>query len=782
MSFRPASFPCNVKSGLSKAAAAKAGVALLALAVPQTLVAASPPTSSGTTMTEGKDWPKIPKPAKDAPNILVIMTDDVGFSATSTFGGAIPTPNYDRLAKDGARYNRFNTTAICSPTRASLLTGRNPHNVEMGNVNNVATGYRGYTSVMPDNAGTIAEVLKSVGYGTAAFGKWHLTPEWEQTVFGPYDRWPVRMGFDYFYGFMGGDTDQFAPALYRNMNPVAPPADDPDYILDKDLADEVIGYVHRQKEVAPEHPFFIYLAPGTAHSPLSAPADWIARFRGRFDMGWDELRRQTFVRQKKAGIIPANAKLTPRPDFMPAWSSLSADEKRVSARMMEVYAAALSYNDAQIGRILDDLDRTGERDNTLIIFIQGDNGASAEGGPQGLHTEESMINGFAESMEYLQKHLDELGGPRAHNHYPTMWAWALNTPFQYYKQVASHAGGVRNGMVVNWPGRISDPGKIRQQFLHVSDIAPTIYEAAKAPVPETLDGVKQLPLDGISFGYTFTQPAAKDTRHTQVFEVMQNVGIYHDGWTAGTRPEAAPWNITTKSLDVKFEDREWELYNIDKDFSQSNNLAKANPEKLLELKNLFFDEAGKNNILPIHGVYDGAGGRPSLSAGRTVFRYLDPVTRIPENGAPVTLGRSFEIVADVVVPEGEAKGVLVTQGGRFGGYALYLKDGVPTFHYNATGENQYSIRGASPLTPGGHKLTASFTIDRRERGSGGLLTLYLDGTKIGEGRIEHTYRTWFSNSEGFDIGQDSLTPINDDYRISDSVFSGKINEITVSIK
>jgi arylsulfatase len=760
---------------------AKVAGALLLLAGPQTAIAAND-AGTGGAMTEGKAWPAIAKPSVDAPNILLIMTDDVGFSATSTFGGAIPTPNYDRLAKDGARYNGFNTTAICSPTRASLLTGREPHHVEMGNVNNVATGYRGYTSVIPKEAGSIAEALKAAGYATAAFGKWHQTPEWEQTIFGPFDRWPTGSGFDYFYGFIGGDTDQYAPALYRNTTAVAPPTDDPDYILDKDLATDVISYIHRVKEVAPDHPFFVYLAPGTAHSPHSAPTDWIAKFRGKFDMGWDELRKRTFDRQKQAGIIPPNAKLTPRPDFLPAWSNLSAERKKVYARMMEVYAAALAYNDAQVGRILDDLERTGQRDNTLVIFIQGDNGASAEGGPQGLHTEESMINGSTESFQYLQAHLDELGGPKAHNHFPAMWAWALNTPFQYYKQVASHAGGTRNGMVVNWPGHIKDPGKVRQQFLHVSDVMPTILEAAKVPAPEVINGVRQMPLDGISFAYTFTAPGTDGARHTQVFEMMQNLGIYHDGWTAGTRPVAAPWEITTKSLNVDVSKRQWELYDIDKDFSQANNLARTNPEKLKEMKQLFFSEAQKYNILPIHGVYDGAGGRPSLATGRTVFRYLDPVSRIPENGAPKTLGRSFDIAADIVVPESGAQGVLVTQGGRFGGYALYLDKGVPVFHYNATGENQYLIRGDGPIVPGTHKLTASFVIDKPVRGSGGTLTLSLDGHKVGEGRIEKTYKTWFSNSEGFDVGQDTLTPIGDEYSIADSKFTGELKELRVELK
>lgn len=753
---------------------------LLAGSMPTMLSAATAPT--GQVATPGKDWPKVPKPAAEAPNILLIMTDDVGFSSTNTFGGAVPTPNFDRLAQQGARYNAFNTTAICSPTRASLLTGRMPHNVEMGTVNNFPTGYRGYTSVIPKEAGTVAAALKAAGYTTAAFGKWHLTPEWEQTTLGPFNRWPTGMGFDHFYGFLAADTDQFAPALYEDIKAIAPPTDNPDYILDRDLSDRVIGWIRTQKQVAPDYPFFVYLAPGTAHAPHSAPKEWLEKFRGKFDMGWDELRRQTFERQKKAGIIPADTKLTPRPDFLPAWNSLSADHKKVFARMMEAFAAALAFSDEQIGRILDDLEKMDEMNNTLVIFIQGDNGASAEGGLQGLHSEESFVNGYPEDFEYLLKHLDEIGGPKAHNHFPAAWAWAMSTPFQYYKQVASHAGGIRTGMVVSWPGQLRDPGKIRRQFLHVSDIAPTILEAVQVKPPQVLNGVTQMPLDGISFAYTFKEADAPEQRKQQVFEVMQNLGIYKDGWTAGTTPVAVPWESTTKSSDMDVSRREWELYNISMDFSQSTNLARTNPDKLNELKAEFFKVAGQNNILPIHGIFDGAIGRPSLTAGRNMFRYTERATRIPESAAPQTLGRSFEISADVILPERGGNGVLVTQGGRFGGYALYLKDGVPSFHYNMTTNRQYLIRGSKPLAAGEHKIVAQFVIDRTEPGAGGMLTLFVDGKQAGQGRIDHTYRTWFSTSEGFDIGEDSLTPISDDYNIAGSRFDGEIKEILVELK
>jgi len=732
--------------------------------------------------TQGKAWPKVPVPGRSAPNVLLIMTDDVGFSASSTFGGLIPTPNYDRLAKQGARYNQFNTTALCSPTRASLLTGRMPHNVQMGNVTNLSTGYDGYTSVLPDNAATIAQILRANGYATAMFGKWHLVPEWEKSSIGPFNRWPTGKGFDYFYGFDGGDTDQFAPALIENTLPISPPADDPDYILDKDLANRAIDWIRTQRETAPDHPFFVYMAPGTAHSPHSAPKEWLEKFRGKFDQGWDKVREETFARQKAEGVIPANAELTARPSFLPAWDSLSPEQRKVFARMMEAYAAAIAYSDNQIGRVLDSLQASGEMDNTLVMFIMGDNGASAEGGEQGLFSEEAFINGYAEKFDFLLKHIDEIGGPKSHNHFPAAWAWAMNTPFQYYKQVASHNGGVRNGLVVSWPGRIAEPGSVRQQYLHVSDVAPTIMEAAGITPPGVVDGVPQMPFDGISFAYSFKQPATPGTRRTQVFEMMQNVAIYKDGWVAGTRPAAAPWDITTKSLDTDVGSRAWELYDLRNDFSEAHDLAAEQPAKLSALKKTFFDEAGRNKILPLHGIFDGALGRPELNAGRTTFTYTTRVSRVPENGAPSTKGRSFDIIADVTIPKGGAMGVLATQGGRFGGYSFYIRDGKPVFHYNMTGDMQYVISSKEKITPGRHVLKAQFDIDKPELGAPGTLTLFIDGRQVGQGRIDHTYRIWWSNSEGFDIGQDTLTPIGDDYRISESRFTGDIGSVTFQLR
>ncbi|MEE4454841.1 arylsulfatase [Novosphingobium resinovorum] len=727
-------------------------------------------------------WPQEPQAPRGAPNILLIMTDDTGFGSTATFGGLIPTPNLDALARKGARYNAFNTTALCSPTRASLLTGREPHSVGMGNVSNLPTAYDGYTSVIQSDTGMVAQTLADNGYVTAAFGKWHLTPEWEQSSSGPFTRWPTGQGFSYFYGFHGGDTDQFAPALFENTLPIAPPADDPTYILDNDLSQRAIRWIRQQHDQAPQKPFFLYLAPGTAHSPHSAPREWLMKFRGKFDQGWDVVREQIFAQQKKAGIIPKDAKLTPRPDFMPAWNSLPADRKLVYSRLMEAYAAAVAYNDHEVGKVIESLKENGQYDNTMIVFIQGDNGSSAEGGLNGNFTEEAFVNQYPEDFEYVKQHIDDIGGPRAHNHYPAMWAWAMNAPFQYYKQAASHFGGVRNGMVVSWPGHINAPGQIRNQFLYVTDVAPTILDAAGIKQPEVQHGVTQRPLDGISFAYSFSQPTAASRRHTQVFEMMQNLGIYHDGWMASTKPAAAPWDIT-KAQKIDLTKRTWELYQVSKDYSQSRDLAAAQPAKLKEMQALFFAEAEKAKVLPIHGIADGAQGRPTLTEGRTSFTYHAGLTRVPENTAPHIIGRSFDITAHMDIPQqGITKGVIVTQGGRFGGYALYVKDGKPVFHYNMTNALQYRIASETTLTPGQHSLVTRFAMDKPERGSAATVTLLLDGREIATGRVEHTHRAWISNSEGFDVGEDTLTPINDDYRISGSRFTGTLESVRFDLK
>lgn len=726
-------------------------------------------------------WPQSPRAPDRAPNVVLIMTDDVGFGASSTFGGPIPTPTFEALARSGLRFNRFNTAAICSPTRASLLTGRNPHNVGVGLVTNLPTGYEGYTSVIPRSAGTVAQVLRANGYNTAMFGKSHITPEWEQSTAGPFDRWPTGLGFEYFYGFLGADTSMFAPALVVNTTPIEPPHNNPAYHLDADLADRAINWINHQQAIAPSKPFFIYYATGAAHAPNHAPPEWVARFRGRFDSGWDQLRTDIFMRERALGVIPTDAAMAPRPESLPAWDSLSPDQRRVYSRFMEAYAAALAYADAQIGRVIEAVRRSGELDNTLIIYIQGDNGASAEGRIGGSLFEQSGINGFRESPDYVLSHIDDIGGPNAYSLYPGGWGWAMNAPFPWSKRIASHFGGTRNAMVISWPRRIRDSGGLRGQFHFVSDIMPTILDAAGVQAPTELDGVTQLPLDGVSMFYTFDHADAPSRRRTQIFEIMQNFAIYQDGWVAASRPTSTPWD-TTASSDIPLEERTWQLYDTNTDFSEAFDLAESQPDRLARMQQLFWAEAARNHILPIHGTTEGAAGAPSFANDRRTFTYLPGTTRVPERAAPPIVGRSFSISADVIIPPGGANGVLVTQGGRFGGYAFYLAGGRPTFHYNAVGERQYTIRSDRSLTPGRHRLVASLQPDSNSPRAGADVTISSDGRTIARGRVDATLSTWISHSEGFDVGEDTITPINGDYTIPESRFTGTLDLLTIHLE
>lgn len=766
--------------------------ALLSALLTTALIAAGGPARAASEAgTVGKtvetshapEWPTSPKAASNAPNILVIMTDDVGFGVTQAFGGPVPTPAFDALAKQGLRYNRFNTTALCSPTRASLLTGREPHNVNMGNVTNLPTGYDGYTTVIPKSAATVAQLLKGGGYNTAMFGKGHLTPEWEMSAAGPHDRWPTGLGFEYFYGFLSADTSMWAPSIVENTRPVEPPHGDPSYHFEKDMADHAISWLRTQRASAPDKPFFIYYAPGLAHTPHHVPKDWIARFKGQFDAGWDAIREQSFERQKSLGIIPKDARLSPRPDSLPAWSSLTADQKRVYARLMEVFAASVAFSDYQTGRLIEEIRRSGDFDNTMIVYIQGDNGSSAEGGLNGLAFEQSSITGRKESFEELKSHFDDFGGPKVYNHFPAAWAWAMNSPFPWWKQIASQAGGTRNGMVISWPRRIRDGGAIRSQYAFVSDIAPTLLEAAGVAPPDRVDGVVQQPIDGISLTYSFEAPAAPSRRTTQVFEMMENFGIYHEGWMAGTLPKRLAWEVgagVDRKLDLGPDQRKWTLFNLDKDFTTANDLAARNPAKLKEMQALFWKEAARNHILPIHDYSQGTAGRPSMAAERREFLYKAPLARIAEDAAPHTIGKSFSIEADVTVT-GKDQGVLLTQGGRFGGYAFYLKDGRPVFHYNAVGADQFTVRADAPLEPGAHKLTARFVIDEARPGAGGALTISVDGREVASGRIGRTVQGWMSHTEGLDVGQDSITSVSEDYDVTASRFSGTLRNVLVKL-
>ncbi|MGE4430358.1 MAG: arylsulfatase [Sphingobium sp.] len=723
-------------------------------------------------------WPKSPEAPAGAPNVVLILTDDVGYAASSAYGGPIPTPTFDALGQRGLRYTQYNNSAICSATRAALLTGRNEHAVGMGTVTNAPSGYEGYTSIIPESAGTIAEMLKQHGYMTAAIGKWHLTPEWEESQAGPFDRWPTQMGFEYYYGFIGADTDQFAPSLMQGTTPIEPPHDDPDYILDRDLADRAIGWVQQQKQLAPQKPFFLYYATGSTHAPHQAPPEWLARFRGKFDQGWDAMREESFARQKQMGIIPKDAKLTQRPSFIPAWSSLSADRKKLFSRMMEAYAAQLAFADAQIGRLIDHLRAEGQLDNTVVIFVQGDNGASGEGAQQGSFYEQAFINQYPEPFEDMVRDIDKIGGPDAYSNYPTGWAWAMNTPFQFYKQTASHFGGLRDGMIISWPDRIKDVGGLRSQFHYVTDIVPTILDVTGVQAPAQLNGVQQMPIDGISMAYTFTSPQAPSQRRTQVFEVMQNLGIYHDGWWAGTTPTNAPWEFFKMTGTTDPIDRKWELYHVAKDYSQSKDLAKSNPRKLQEMQQIFWAEAARNKILPIHSATEGAAGVPSLRGDRTSFTFKPGLTRVPPRAAPETIGHSYTITADIAVENDRTNGVLVTHGGKFGGYAFYLDKGVPVFHYNAIGARQYQVRAAQPVGPGEHVLKAVFKSDQPKGGSGGTMTLFADDRMVGSGRIDATLFARISLYEGFDVGQDTISPVNKDYTIPTSKFEGELKSLT----
>jgi arylsulfatase A-like enzyme len=739
------------------------------------------------------DFPKAVTAPDGAPNVLLIMTDDVGFGAASAFGGPISTPTLERLAANGLRYNQFHTTALCSPTRAALLTGRNHQSVGMGNITEFATGYPGYTSIIPKSAGTIGNILVDNGYNTAWFGKHHLVPEWMQGAAGPFDQWAGGLGFEYFFGFLGGDTDQWHPALFENTVPVLPPVGDPSYILIHDLADRAINWVRMQHAAAPNKPFFLYFAPGNSHAPHHAPKDWIARFKGQFDQGWDKVREETLARQIKAGVVPVGTLLTPRPKEIPAWDSLSDDRKKVYARMMEVYAAATAQSDYEIGRVIDALQDSGQLDNTLVIYIEGDNGASAEGTMQGT-TSEASAQFAPESIEFLVSMIDELGSDRTYNHYPIGWAHAMDSPFQWTKQVASHFGGTRNGLAVMWPKRIRAHGEIRPQFHHVIDIVPTVLEAAGIEAPLLLNGTQQKPLEGVSMVYTFDDAKAPTQHATQYFEMTANRAIYHDGWIASTTPARLPWETIGAAPDP--DDYKWELYNLADDFSQAKNVATDNPDKLRDLQALFLIEATKFNVLPLDSSFADRSDpsiRPNPLRGQSDFTYYPGMIRIPEANSPDVHNKSFRITAEVDVPQGGADGVLATQGGRFGGWSLLILDGKPVFAYAITNQdgarypeqNSDKIRfvGSEKLAPGKHTIDFDFKYDGGGLGKGGLGALAVDGAKVAENRIERTSPLGkFSLDESFDVGQDTGTPVIDDYEAKMPFkFTGRLNKVVIHL-
>lgn len=735
-----------------------------------------------TTADSVKDFPKEVVAPEGAPNVLVILTDDVGFGASSTFGGPIPTPTFDSLAERGLKYNQFHTTALCSPTRAALITGRNHHQVSTGVIMEAGVGYPGYNTLVRKSCGTIGQILKYNGYNTAWFGKNHNVPDWHTSQAGPFDLWPTGLGFEYFYGFVGGDTNQWAPAITENTRPVEPPHDDPNYNFDVDMADKAISWLRMQHAVAPNKPFFCYYATGTAHAPHHAPKDWIAKFKGQFDQGWDEVRKETLARQKKMGVVPLNTKLTERSKGIPAWDSLNNKEKELYARMMEVYAAALAHADDQFGRLIKTIKEMGELDNTLVIYIQGDNGASAEGSAQGLLNEMTFFNNIEVPFEDVYKRMDELGGPKTFNHYPIGWAHAMDSPFQWTKQVASHFGGTRNGLVISWPKRIKNTGGVCSQFHHVVDITPTILEATGLPAPEAINGITQEPLAGISMAYTWNDAEAEPKRTTQYFEMFANRAIYDNGWVACTTPTTPPWVSVADPVDV-LDGYKWELYHIAEDFSESENLADKHPEKLEQLKRLFYIEAVKNDVLPLDNSKVerlNVTNRPSLTRGRDTFTYYDGMTRIPEGSAPDIKNKSFGVSAVVDVPKDGCEGLLMTQGGRFCGVGLYVLENKPVFVYNLADVEHYRIASDKPLEPGKHVITLDFNYDGGGVGKGGQATLSVDGETVASERIPRTIAFRMSLDETLDIGEDTGTPIIDDYKVPFK-FTGELEKVTIKI-
>ncbi|WP_125720539.1 arylsulfatase [Flavobacterium ustbae] len=742
-----------------------------------------------TTKDSKPDFPITREAAKDAPNVVLILLDDVGFGASSTFGGPIDTPTADRLAKEGLRYTQWHTTSLCSPTRASLLTGRNHHEEGFGVVAEMATGYPGYNGIMSDETATIGTILRDNGYNTAWFGKNHNTPDYETSQVGPFTQWPVNMGFEYFYGFNGGDCNQYAPPLIENTQPISPPIDDPDYNLTKDLTEKCIGWIRRQKSIAPNKPFFAYFAPGATHAPHQPPKEWIEKFKGKFDQGWNKVSEETFERMKTKGIIPANAKYNPIPEEVGVWDKMNADQKKVYARMMEVYAAYLAYVDYEVGLLVDAIDELGARDNTLIIYAIGDNGASAEGGFSGTLNEVAAdLNSYRpDVVKDALSRLDQIGGPDTYNHYPIGWALAMNSPMKYAKRESSHFGGTRNGLIISWPKGIKDQGGIRTQFSHCNDIAPTILESCKLPQPKVVNGVKQKPMSGVSMYYTFNKANEKaPTKHvTQYFEMGGNRAIYDNGWVAATTHNTRPWldefKIVPPDQDV------WELYNITNDFTEHDDLAKENPKKLEELKLKWKEEAKKYQVLPfddstVQRMDAKTAGRPAGSiGGLTHLTYYPGTTRVPEGSAPNVKNRSYTITAEIDIPQGGAEGVLVTQGGLFAGYVLMIKDGKPVFIYNWLQEQITTIEGKDKLSTGKHTIKFDFTYDGGGRGKGGNGVLSVDGKSVAQKHIEKTIPNRFSFDETFDVGEDAGTPVTRDYKIPFK-FTGKLKHIVIDLK
>ena len=723
------------------------------------------------------------RPPKGAPNVLVILIDDAGFGSSSAFGGPCQTPNAERLAAGGLKYNRFHTTALCSPTRQALLTGRNHHSAGMGGITEIATGAPGYCSVLPNSMSPLARTLNLNGYATAQFGKCHEVPVWQTSPAGPFDSWPTGGGgFEYFYGFIGGEANQWYPSLYEGTTPVENKKGPEDgYHLVDDMTDKAINWISQQKALTPDRPFFVYFAPGATHAPHHVPKEWADKYKGKFDGGWDKLREETFARQKKLGVIPKDCELTARHKEIPAWDDLPEDFKPVLRREAEVYAGFLEYTDYHVGKILDRLEKLEIMDDTLIYYIVGDNGASAEGGLNGCYNEMSYFNGIEqlETAEYLTARIDKLGGPESYNHYAVGWAHAMNTPYQWTKQVASHWGGTRNGTIIHWPSTIKAKGEIRSQFTHVIDVAPTILEAAGLPEPVSVNGVAQDPIEGSSIMYSFNDAEATEVHDVQYFEMFGNRGIYHKGWTAVTR-HRVPWEA--KVTPPAFDDDVWELYAPD-DWTQANNIAKENPEKLHQLQRLWLMEAGRYKVLPLDDrVFEkmnpDTAGRPVLIKGTT--QLLFPGMRgLSENSLLSIKNKSHSVTAGITVPDGGGKGVIIAQGANVGGWSLYFNEGKLKYCYNFGGFENYFVESAEPVPSGDHQVRMEFAYAGGGLGKGGKATLFVDGKKVGEGEIKATLAIIYSADDGLDVGEDSGAPVSPDYGPSGNAFNGTIKGIAL---
>ncbi len=795
----------------------------LTVAVPALAQQAAPPGSpAATTSIDGKQlpppdppfggvikenaleskawWAPRVVPPKGAPNILLIMTDDSGYGVPSTFGGVIPTPALDRIAKAGLRYTQMHSTALCSPTRAALITGRNHHSAGFGVISEQSTGFPGYNSIIAKDKATIGRILLDNGFSTSWFGKDHNTPTFTASQVGPFDQWPLGMGFEYFYGFVGGDTNQWEPNLFRNTTQIYPNVGHPGWNLTTAMADDAIDWLNRINQIDPSKPFFCYYVPGGTHAPHHPTPEWIEKISAMhlFDKGWNDLRDQIFANQKRLGVIPANAKLTPWPDkLLKRWEQLTPDEKKMFLRQVDVFAAYVAYTDYEIGRVIQAVDDMGKLDNTLIIYMNGDNGTSAEGQLIGTPNEVAMFNGVqvpvADQLKYFY---DVWGSDKTYNHMAVGWAWAFDTPFTWTKQIASHLGGVRQGMAVSWPGHITDLGGIRHQFHHVIDVVPTILEATGIRQPDSVDGIKQSPIEGVSFAYTFDKANANaPSRHkTQYFEMMGDHAIYHEGWMASTKVIRSPWDVVGPVNPDPFNNVTWELYDLTNDYSQSQDLASKNPEKLKELKALFLEEARKYQVLPLDASVATrlVASRPNITAGRNEFVYTTPMVGLPQGDSPLLMNCSYTVTADIDVPQGGAEGMILTSGGRFGGYGFYLLKGKPVFLWNMVDLKRLRWEAPDPLAPGRHTVEFDFHYDGLGAetlafnnmsgiGQSGTGTLKVDGKPVATQKMEHTIPLIFQWDESFDIGSDTLTGVNDaDYQ-PPFALTAKLNKLTVKV-